>query len=343
MTAQDIVASLERLYEPNAVYENPLVTATSREMILDIHNLSRRIADVEIARPRALLAWLFGWRKPRRRPITTAGGADNVKSRSDEEQALDEEEEEPAWFEALKCWSEIGDIVAESEGWDGTRRTVIEHTLHILLLPSLHTPAATSSTSNIRSSWTSQAEFDPHSIPTTTSSSTSSSSFTPSSSSSIPSLLHGLTNPVLTIRGISLPTPFHLQLRIITKLTFNEQGRVSAHRDFWDVKDLVGGLIPGARAAQWVLTRLAARGFATASWLLLGDWTWGGGGRARSGRREQEEYEREELLRTAAAVERRQYEEEEGRRGSATSLRGWPRFEMGTQQAPDTDLDTFDS
>ncbi|KAG8809860.1 hypothetical protein FRC18_004362, partial [Serendipita sp. 400] len=245
---------------------------------------------------------------------------------------------------ALKCWSEIGDIVAESEGWDGTRRTVIEHTLHILLLPSLHTPAATSSTSNIRSSWTSQAEFDPHSIPTTTSSSTSSSSFTPSSSSSIPSLLHGLTNPVLTIRGISLPTPFHLQLRIITKLTFNEQGRVSAHRDFWDVKDLVGGLIPGARAAQWVLTRLAARGFATASWLLLGDWTrWGGGGgRARSGRREREEYEREELLRTAAAVERRQYEEE-GRRGSATSLRGWPRFEMGTQQAPDTDLDTFDS
>jgi hypothetical protein len=59
-------------------------------MILDIHNLSRKVADLEVARPRALLAWLFGWGPQRN---------------------------EPSWFEALKCWSEIGDIVAESEGW----------------------------------------------------------------------------------------------------------------------------------------------------------------------------------------------------------------------------------
>ena len=59
-------------------------------MILDIHNLTRLVADVEVARPRALLSWLFGW-----------GGRRN----------------EPAWFEALKCWSEIGDIVADSESW----------------------------------------------------------------------------------------------------------------------------------------------------------------------------------------------------------------------------------
>jgi hypothetical protein len=75
---------------PSLVYENPLVTATSREMILDIHNLTRLVADVEVARPRALLSWLFGW-----------GGRRN----------------EPAWFDALKCWSEIGDIVADSESW----------------------------------------------------------------------------------------------------------------------------------------------------------------------------------------------------------------------------------
>lgn len=66
------------------------MTATSREMILDIHNLTRQFADVEVARPRTLIAALFGW-----------GRVGN----------------EPSWFEALKCWSEIGDIVAESESW----------------------------------------------------------------------------------------------------------------------------------------------------------------------------------------------------------------------------------
>lgn len=72
------------------VYENPLVTATSREMILDIHNLTRQFTDVEVARPRALVYALFGWNRKK---------------------------DEKPWFEALKCWSEIGDIVAESESW----------------------------------------------------------------------------------------------------------------------------------------------------------------------------------------------------------------------------------
>ncbi|KAG8812676.1 hypothetical protein FRC17_001907, partial [Serendipita sp. 399] len=142
-------------------------------------------------------------------------------------------------------------------------------------------------------------------------------------------------------------------------LTFNEQGRVSAHRDFWDVKDLVGGLVPGARAAQWVLTRLAARGFATASWLLVGDWTvWGGrktradGGHRRDG--EGEYNEEEEYVERAAPVGRGYYGGggSEGRRESRDAAttgpayahaHAHPRFEMGTQQAPDTDLDAFDS
>jgi hypothetical protein len=87
----------------------------------------------------------------------------------------------------------------------------------------------------------------------------------PASSST--SLMQSIAHPVLAFRGLMLPSPFHLQLRIITKLTFNEQGRVSAHRDFWDIRDLVG-LVPGARAAQWVLTRLAARSLATANWFF---------------------------------------------------------------------------
>lgn len=81
------------------------------------------------------------------------------------------------------------------------------------------------------------------------------------------SAAHRPTHPILPFRGFNLPTPFHLQLRIITKLTFNEQGRVSAHRDFWDVRDLTR-LIPGGRAAQWVLSRLAGHVLAGASMLL---------------------------------------------------------------------------
>ena len=32
------------------------------------------------------------------------------------------------------------------------------------------------------------------------------------------------------------PSPFHLKLPIITRLAFNEAGKITHHRDFWDVK-----------------------------------------------------------------------------------------------------------
>jgi hypothetical protein len=50
----------------------------------------------------------------------------------------------------------------------------------------------------------------------------------------------------------------------MTRLSFNEQGRVTHHRDFWDVKDVLG-LVPGLTLAQWMGTRLAAKGFSFAS------------------------------------------------------------------------------
>lgn len=40
---------------------------------------------------------------------------------------------------------------------------------------------------------------------------------------------------------------------------FNEQGKITRHRDFWDVKDLLG-LVPGVSLAQWIGTRLAGTG-----------------------------------------------------------------------------------
>ena len=194
---------------------------------------------------------------------------------------------------------------------DGTKRSVIEHNLHILLLPGLHTPAAAAGASapkrhghghgHVGSPSSSSLELAVHQQ---------------QQQQSNVSVLHALAHPVLSIAGLSVPSPFHLQLRIISKLTFNEQGRISAHRDFWDARDLVG-LIPGATAAQWVLTRLAARGLATANWFF----------KSRSSRYNVDgEYQQQE--RGRVTVEEHL---------DALGLLGVGRKE---RRAPDTDLDS---
>jgi len=73
-------------------------------------------------------------------------------------------------------------------------------------------------------------------------------------------------SPALPIPGTSLtvPSPLHFKLRIITRLSFNEQGLVTHHRDIWDVKDVIG-LVPGVSLAQWIGTRLAAVGLSYAA------------------------------------------------------------------------------
>ncbi|EAU84191.2 hypothetical protein CC1G_08121 [Coprinopsis cinerea okayama7 len=75
--------------------------------------------------------------------------------------------------------------------------------------------------------------------------------------------------PSVPIPGtsISVPSPLHSQLRIITRLTFNEQGLITHHRDIWDVKDVMG-LVPGVSLAQWIGTRLAANGLSYLSRFL---------------------------------------------------------------------------
>jgi len=61
--------------------------------------------------------------------------------------------------------------------------------------------------------------------------------------------------------SLSVPSPFHFTLHVNSKLSFNEQGRVIHHRDFWDLKDVIG-LVPGMSLAQWIGTRVTARGLA---------------------------------------------------------------------------------
>lgn len=49
----------------------------------------------------------------------------------------------------------------------------------------------------------------------------------------------------------------------MTRLSFNEQGQITYHRDIWDFGDVVR-LIPGVRAALWVIARAGAWGL---SWI----------------------------------------------------------------------------
>ncbi|KAJ3998016.1 hypothetical protein F5050DRAFT_1873772 [Lentinula boryana] len=143
------------------------------------------------------------------------------------------------WIHALRAWTEIDDI-SETESFDGHRKTIVEHALNILIFPDIHTDTGTT------------ARFNQY---------TESAPPTPSFQS--PS--HPI-HPSLPILGTSftVPSPFHLKLRIITRFSFNEQGRITHHRDFWDVKDVMG-LVPGVSLAQWIGTRLTARGLSYAS------------------------------------------------------------------------------
>lgn len=119
----------------------------------------------------------------------------------------------------------------------------MEHTLNVLFLPGIHANRPS-----------------PHHHPEND---TSYSVSTRSSSPLFTTAHHQshLYEPGLAIPGLglSLPSPLHFQLHIITRLSFNEQGRITHHRDFWDVKDLLG-LVPGVSLAQWVGSRLAAHG-----------------------------------------------------------------------------------
>jgi hypothetical protein len=120
---------------------------------------------------------------------------------------------------------------------------VVEHTLNILFLPGLHSDSA----------------------PSAHSSSSFSLSTNPSQHPTAPSL-------PLPMTSFSVPSPFHLKMHIMTRLSFNEQGRITHHRDFWDIKDVLG-LVPGLGLAQWISSRLAARGLGLISRYLSGDAT----------------------------------------------------------------------
>ena len=62
----------------------------------------------------------------------------------------------------------------------------------------------------------------------------------------------------------------------------NEQGRITHHRDFWDVKDLLG-LVPGVSLAQWVTTRIT--GYSLSVLGRLSTWVFGAPGEREADKR----------------------------------------------------------
>jgi hypothetical protein len=135
--------------------------------------------------------------------------------------------------EAVRVWTDIGNI-CESDSFDGHRRTIVEHTLNILFFPGIHSSLSALSLPLVT----------PHLHPAP------------------PALKVPLTSLVI-------PTPLHFQLHVMTRLSFNEQGRITHHRDFWDMRDVVG-LVPGLGLFTWIGCRVTAQGLSFATRLLGG-------------------------------------------------------------------------
>lgn len=91
---------------------------------------------------------------------------------------------------------------------------MVEHTLHILLLPGLH--SSTQHHPNVGSAQPEASSSRSLSLPST----------------HIQQVAHQSTLGM----DLSLPSPFHLRLPITSRLSFNDAGRITHHRDLWDVK-----------------------------------------------------------------------------------------------------------
>ncbi|KIK99647.1 hypothetical protein PAXRUDRAFT_822493 [Paxillus rubicundulus Ve08.2h10] len=206
----------EIFYDSRARYENPLVIATSRSVISDIHALVRLCRAVDVPKPPSILRAIL-----RRRPPDNPDGG--------------------PWFRALRVWTEVDDII-ETESFDGHKKSLVEHTVNILFFPDLHTTYRIPKIFLLHQQPPSPSEPD-----------------SPQSSLALPA------SPSLTIPGtrISLPSPLHFQLPVMTRLSFNEQGQITYHVDIWDVRDVLR-LIPGVRVVQWFLGRAGAMGL---SWI----------------------------------------------------------------------------
>jgi hypothetical protein len=154
-------------------------------------------------------------------------------------------------FKAMRIWTEIVEIF-DNECFskllfefkshlqyclvDGSS-SVVEHIVHVVFLPSLHSTGRNHQRGR-----------------------------SPPSDSSLYS--HALTS---TIPSASIKpgwNPFHFRVRVTTRLFFNDAGRVVYHRDLIDLKDLIQGF-PGGTAFQWLASTIAAQSLSLISRFLV--------------------------------------------------------------------------
>lgn len=82
--------TIDRFYDASATYENPFITATSKDTIADIHTLAQHLSQGDVPKPAAVLCAIF---RLSRRNLWT----------------------EP-WFHGWQMWNEITDVF-ESESF----------------------------------------------------------------------------------------------------------------------------------------------------------------------------------------------------------------------------------
>lgn len=64
-------------------------------------------------------------------------------------------------------------------------------------------------------------------------------------------------------------SPLHFQLRVTSRLSFNDGGKITRHRDLWDVKDLVLALLPLLKPLFWIGARAVGLVVAAFAWVVL--------------------------------------------------------------------------
>ncbi|GAA5943884.1 uncharacterized protein JCM15063_006537 [Sporobolomyces koalae] len=151
-------------------------------------------------------------------------------------------------------WSELGDVT-DSHSFDGHRIMSFSHTLHLELLPFLHSEQVqfygdASATPSRRRAF-SVFSLPGTPFPQTPTASIRESFFgTPTSDG-----IFSKTHPAISISGItsllsllsprliaSTLTTLHIKLQ--THLLFDEEGRIIAHEDLWGLKEVLEGFFP---------------------------------------------------------------------------------------------------
>lgn len=64
-------------------------------------------------------------------------------------------------------------------------------------------------------------------------------------------------------------SPLHFKLRVTSRLSFNDAGRITRHRDLWDAKDLVLALVPLLKPIFWIWARIVGWFVAGVAWIVI--------------------------------------------------------------------------